>query len=201
MTQGLKNMKREQAKKAVERRNYFRIDDTAVLHYKVITDEDTASGSHANHQIMADKLTLKARFDSISREMQPLFRVLQAASPDIARYLSSLDKKINLLSEYYVGLVMDDMDMSAQEINLGAGGIAFTARTPVMIGSLLELRLVLLPEHYGIFSYAKVVSCVRVTDNASAYKISVEFENMSDDVRDVITRHVLSKEQATISKS
>lgn len=197
-------MKREQAKKAVERRNYFRIDDTAVLHYKVITDEDYVSGLHANHRIMADKLTLKARFDSISREMQPLFRVLQAGNPDIARYLSSLDKKINMLSEYYVGLVMDDMDMSVQDINLGAGGIAFTAQTPVMIGSLLELRIVLLPEHYGIFSYAKVVSCVRVTDDGdhvNAYKISVEFENMGDDVRDVITRHVLGKEQAAISKS
>ena len=197
-------MKREQAKKAVERRNYFRIDDTAVLHYKVITDEDYASGLHANHQIMADKLTLKARFDSISREMQPLFRVLQAGNPDIARYLSSLDKKINMLSEYYVGLVMDDMDMSVQDINLGAGGIAFTAQTPVMIGSVLELRIVLLPEHYGIFSYAKVVSCVRVADDGdsvNAYKISVEFENMGDDVRDVITRHVLGKEQAAISKS
>ena len=197
-------MKREQAKKAVERRNFFRIDDTAVLHYRVISEEDYASGLQADHRIMADKLTLKARFDSISREMQPLFRVLQAGSPDIARYLSSLDKKINLLSEHYVELIMGEMDMSTQEINLGAGGIAFTSPAPVMIGSPLELRMVLLPEHYGIFSYPKVVSCVRVTDHGdkgNAYKISVEFEHMGDDVRDVITRHVLGKEQAAISKS
>ena len=197
-------MKHRQAKKEIERRSYFRIDDTALVHYTVIAEEDYASGAHEVHRISADKLTLKAKFDSISREMQPLFRVLQADNPELARYLSSLDKKINLLSEYYVELLMGDMDMSPRKINLGAGGIAFTAQTPVMTGSMLELRIVLLPEHYGIFSYAKVVSCVRTTDdtsNVNAYKISVEFENMSDDVRDVITRHVLAREQATISKS
>ena len=197
-------MKHRQAKKEIERRSYFRIDDTAIVHYRVIPEEDHAFGGHEDHRITADKLTLKARFDTISREMQPLFRVLQAGNPELARYLSSLDKKINLLGEYYVELLLGDLDMTPQKINLGAGGIAFTAPTPVMVGSALELRIVLLPEHAGIFSFARVVSCVRNTDEmdkAGAYKISVEFENMSDDVRDVITRHVLGKEQASIIKS
>ncbi len=197
-------MKHLQAKKEIERRNFFRIDDTAILYYRVISEEDFERDQHNDDQVLVNKLTLKARFDSISREMRPLFRVIQAGSPDIAKYLSSLDKKLNLLSEYYVEIAMGDMDMAPQKINLGAGGLAFTAQSPIMSGALMELRMVLLPEHYGIFSYAKVVSCARNTDdimNVNSYKISVEFENMSDDVRDIITRHVLGKEQASISKA
>ena len=196
-------MKHVQAKKEIERRNFFRIDDTAILYYRIISEEEHDSGQHEDDLLLVDKLTLKARFDSISREMQPLFRVIQAGSPDIAQYLSSLDKKLNLLSEYYVEMAMGDMEMSPQRINLGAGGLAFMSQSPIMSGTVMELRIVLLPEHYGIFSYAKVVSCMRNTDemtNTNSYKISVEFQNMSDDVRDIITRHVLGKERASIGK-
>ena len=196
-------MKHVQAKNDIERRNFFRIDDFAILHYRVISEEEMGDGQHDEDQLLIDKLTLKARFDSICRELQPLFRVIEAGSPEIAQYLASIDKKLNLLSEYYVEMAMGDMDMMPQKINLGAGGISFLSSNPIMSGSMLEIRLVLLPEHYGVFTHAKVISCVRngndVADNHS-YKISVEFKRMSDDVRDTITRHVLNKEQQSISK-
>ena len=194
-------MKNVQAKKEIERRSFFRIDDNAILFYRIISEEDYQDDHHEHDQLLVDKMTIKARFDSISRELQPLFRVIQAGSPDIAQYLSALDKKLNLLSEYYVELAMGDLDMTPQKINLGAGGLAFISQSPIMSGTPMELRIVLLPEHYGVFTYAKVVSCVRNTDdltNVNSYKISVEFENMSDDVRDAITRHVLGREQASL---
>jgi hypothetical protein len=196
-------MKHVQAKKDTERRNFFRIDDVAILHYSTISEEEMGDGQHDEDQLLIDKLTLKARFDSISRELQPLFRVIEAGSPEIAHYLASIDKKLNLLSEYYVDMAMGDMDMMPQKVNLGAGGISFLSSTPIMSGSMLEIRLVLLPDHQGVFTHAKVISCVRncndVADNHS-YRISVEFKRMSDDVRDTITRHVLNKEQQSISK-
>ena len=197
-------MKQVRSKKNVERRNYFRIDDFAILQYRPVSDEELRQGRHEHDQVLIEKLTLKARFDSISREMLPLFRQIEAASPEIAQYLSSIDRKLNLLSEYYVEMAMGDMDSSPQRVNLGAGGVSFKSSSPLLSGSLLELRIVLLPEHYGVFSYARVVNCVRVSEDDGAkhsYKVSVEYENMSDDVRDIITRHVLNKEQRSISKA
>ena len=197
-------MKHVQAKKDSERRSYFRIDDIAILHYRTVTDEEIRSGRHDDDQLLIDKLTLKARFDCISRELLPLFRVIEAGSPEIAQYLSSIDRKLNLLSEYYVDMAMGDMDTSPQKVNLGAGGVSFISSSPMMSGSMLELRIVLLPEHYGVFTYAKVVNCVRSSEDADKknyYKISVEYERMSDEVRDIITRHVLNKEQQSISKA
>lgn len=196
-------MKHGEVKKEIDRRNYFRIDDVAILHYRIISDEEPGNCHCDEDQLLIDKLTLKARFDSISRELLPLFRVIEAGSPEIAQYLSSIDKKLNLLSEYYVAIAMDDMDTSPQKVNLGAGGVSFSSSSPMMSGSMMELRIVLLPEHYGVFTYAKVISCVRISDDSTDknnYKISVEFQRMSDDVRDIITRHVLNKEQQSISK-
>ena len=33
-------MKHVQAKKEIERRNFFRIDDTAILYYRIISEEE-----------------------------------------------------------------------------------------------------------------------------------------------------------------
>ncbi|MGB5520035.1 MAG: PilZ domain-containing protein [Gammaproteobacteria bacterium] len=197
-------MKRVQVNKSTERRNYFRIDDFVILHYRIISDEELGKDQHAEDRLMIDKLTLKARFDSISRELQPLFRVIQAASPEIAQYLSSIDKKLNILSEYYVDNAMGDMDMSPQKVNIGAGGLCFLSPSPLMSGTILEMRVVLLPEHYGLFTYARVVSCVRNsddTDRSNPYKISVQYIHMSDEVRDTITRHVLTRERQSIGEA
>lgn len=197
-------MKYVRAPQDIERRSFFRIDDVALLHYRHVAKEEVGQSMIGDDQILVDKLSLKARFDSISRELQPLFRVIEAGSPEIAQYLSSLDKKLNLLSEYYVEMAMGDLDMSPRKINLGAGGLSFVSSSPMLAGSMLELRIVLLPENYGVFTYAKVVNCARCSglkpENTS-YKISVEFEHMSDEVRDILTRHVLNKEQKFLSKS
>ena len=196
-------MKQVQTRKSEERRNYFRIDDVAILHYRVVSDDDYGSGQRNDEHPLIDKLTLKARFDSISRELSPLYRTIEAANPEIARYLSSIEKKLNLLSEYYVDMAMGELGTSPQKVNLGAGGVSFISSSPILPGSLMELRIVLLPEHYGVFTYARVVNCVRNGDDENeknSYKVSVEYERMSDDVRDKITRHVLNKEQQSISK-
>ena len=197
-------MKHIKSLQNTERRSFFRIDDIALLHYRPVATDEAGQLMSGDDQILLDKLSMKARFDSISRELQPLFRVIKASSPEIAQYLSSLDKKLNLLSEYYVEMAMGDMDMSPQKINLGAGGLSFISSSPIMAGSMLEMRIVLLPENYGVFTYAKVVNCVRGSDiqpEYTGYKISVEYERMSDEVRDTITRHVLNKEQLTLGKS
>lgn len=197
-------MKYVRASQDIERRSFFRIDDIALLHYRHVAKEEVGQSMNGDDQILVDKLSLKARFDSISRELQPLFRVIEAGSPEIAQYLSSLDKKLNLLSEYYVEMAMGAMDMSPQKINLGAGGLSFVSSSPMLAGSILELRMVLLPENYGVFTYAKVINCVRCSDikpDDTGYKISVEYQHMRDEVRDTITRHVLGKEQLFLSKS
>jgi c-di-GMP-binding flagellar brake protein YcgR len=197
-------MKYVKAHQDMERRNFFRIDDIALLCYRPVAKEEVGQSMNGDDQLTIDKLSLKARFDSISRELQPLFRVIEAGSPEIAQYLSSLDRKLNLLSEYYVEVAMGDMDMRPQKINLGAGGLSFISSSPIMAGSLLELRMVLLPENYGVYTYARVVNCVRcsdITPENTGYKISVEYERMSDEVRDIITRHVLNKEQLALSKN
>jgi PilZ domain len=182
-----------------ERRGYFRIDDVALLHFKMI-DGDGKNDVVQSDSLMLNKLTLKAKFDTISRRLHPFREIISASSPDIAQYLSALEKQLDILAEYLIDTEMSDMEISPQEVNIGAGGVAFLSSNPVPSRSLLELRIVLLPENTGIFCYARVVSCALVSeDGLNGYKIAVKFEHMEDEVRDSICSHVLAVERESIN--
>jgi hypothetical protein len=181
-----------------ERRGYFRIDDVALLHYRLIDGGEEDSGQSG--KLLLEKLTLKAKFDTVSRELQPLHHLISTSSPKIAHYLSALDKKLDILAEYLINTEMGAMGISPQAVNIGAGGVAFLSSSPIMSGALLEFWIVLLPENIGIFSYARVVSCTRTSEkDITGYKIAVTFENMDEEVRDLICRHVLTVEREAIS--
>lgn len=185
-----------------EKRNFFRIDDIAILQYKPVNEETVRAqqlGTAAKH---VDRLTLKARFDSMSRECQPMLKMIAKSNGRIADYLEIIDQKINMLSECVLEDELSEMNVEPQHINIGAGGLSFSTAAPIMTGAMLELRMVLLPENTGIFSYVRVVMCSKLeeaTEDCHQYRVALEFINMEDDVRDLITKHVLCKEQRMLT--
>ena len=192
-------MKHNQASPAVsvEQRQYFRVEDMPILHYRELPGESEDTICDRPRQPWVEKLTLRTRFDAITREMQPLRRILANRSKNLSDYLHAVDKKLDILAESLLHDVMDDIDSEPQRVNIGAGGISFSTDRPIMAGNYLELCLILLPENAGIHTYGRVVGCKRNAGKPddSDYRISVQFECMSESERDIITRHVLKKEQ------
>lgn len=186
-----------------ERRKFFRIDDVAVLTYKVVSWADAHTSKSLDAGLLVDKFATKAHLDRLSRELQPLYKVIKSSNSNIAEYLSTLDKKISLLSECLMADEGAEQDIEPRKVNISGGGVLFVSDKPVASGAMLELRMKLLPKQIYVYSYAKVISCTEVDEGAEdqEYKIAVKFEHMEDDVRDLITRHVLVREQALINKA
>lgn len=185
-----------------DKRGYFRIDDMVYLSYRVVSWTEVRSSEMPGPSLPVQKLTFKSNLDRLSRELQPLYNMINRSNSNIAEYLNTLDKKINLLSNYLLEDEEDENDVEPQQVNIGGGGLLFVADKPVVEGAMLELKMKLLPEAMSIYSYAKVVTCVEFEseEKEKEYKVGVEFEYMDDDVRDLITRHVLIKEQELINK-
>ena len=186
-----------------DRRNFFRIDDVSILYYRQISN-DTATDPACNDArdlLSINKLTLKARFDSLTRESSPLTHSIEKLRPQLAEYLSIMDKKLNMLSEVLMNSAMDELDQEPQRVNISAGGLSFTSQDPIKLDTTLELRFVLLPSNVGIYNHAKVVFCEREGSSISRYKVAVEFLDMDDQSRDQISRHVLQHEQAALISS
>jgi len=186
-----------------DNRKFFRINDMVFLSYRVVSWAEVRSSQRPDSSLPVHKLTLKSNLDQLSRELVPLNNIIKKSNTKVAEYLSALDKKINLLSEYLLEEEDTETDVEPQEVNIGGGGLMFVSDNPIVVGAMLELKMKLLPEVTSIYSYAKVVSSTGFTDDSKGqkYKIGVEFENMEDGVRDLITRHVLIKEQTLLNKS
>lgn len=187
-----------------EKRQYFRVDDMAFLSYRIVPwVEIHESQKYKMTSEPVSNLTFKANLDRLSRELQPLHNVIKLSNTNVAKYLGVLDKKISLLCDY---LVVDDgieVSVEPQEVNIGGGGLSFVEDKALNIGAMLELSMKLLPEDTVIHSYAKVITCCSVDrkkDEKIRYRIGVQFEDMDEDVRNIITRHVLVREQALLNE-
>jgi len=196
-------MKKASRDSATDKRKFFRIDDVMYLSYRLVSPAEVHSARNQDFRLPRHKFTYKANMDRLSRELNPLYNLIKLSDPDIALYLATLDKKINLLSEYLIEDNEAENDIEPQQVNIGAGGLAFISDEPFVSGVMLEIQIKLLPEYIDIFSYGKVISCMQLQESTKqpGYKIAVEFEFMDDDVRDLITRHVLGKERILISKA
>ena len=188
---------------ADEKREYFRIDDMAFLSYRIVSWVEVRESQKSNPSLPVSNLTFKANLDRLSRELQPLHNVIKLSNSNVAQYLSVLDKKINLLSEYLIEDDETDISVEPQEVNIGGGGLSFVIEKSVAISAMLELTMKLLPEDMVIHSYAKVITCCQIDRQENEkirYRIGVKFEFMDEDVRDLITRHVLVREQALLNE-
>jgi len=183
-----------------DKRQFFRVDDISLIQHKVF-DANNESNELAYEQ-RKKRLIIKAEFESMTREMQPVHKMIAASNSKVAQYLSMIDEKLDMLSDCLVRSEIECMaEDRPQEVNIGAGGVSFSSNSPVMVGCVLEMELVLLPENNVVFSLAKVVSCVKNETEKSgqnAYKIAVAFQDMNEEVRDLISRHVIKKEIAAM---
>lgn len=187
-----------------DKRNYFRIDDIAILSYRIVTREEIRSSERHDPHSPINKFKYKANLDRLSRELKPLYNVIKSSNSNIAQYLALLDKKIDLLSSLLIQDIgaENEGNIEPQHINIGAGGLSFISDKPFIIDTMLEIQMKLLPENIVIFSYAKIISCELLNQNQGQpdYRIAVEFELMDEDVRDLVIRHVLDKERAYVNK-
>lgn len=185
-----------------EKREYFRVDDMAFLSYRIVSWAEARSLQAPGSTLPVHKHTITANLDRLSRELQPLYNVIKASNSNLAEYLATLDKKITLLSEYMLKEDAAESDVALQQVNIGGGGLLFISDKPIAESTMLEIEMKLLPEETSIITYAKVIACNQMEEEnrKQRYRISVKYEFMDDDVRDLITRHVLHKERSLINR-
>lgn len=179
-----------------ERREFFRVDDSVVLEYREISSIDASSYLDQLADDLPNRFTASASFAATSRQVGHLLRSIEGLSSSLARYLESLDNKMNMLARMFLIEELHAPEKSTKNISLSAGGIAFNTDTPQKEGDLLELKLVLFPSYLGLLSIGKVVQCRPSDDPEHPYHIAVSFSHLSDIEEDMLVKHVLSKQLA-----
>lgn len=185
-----------------ERREYFRIADEIVLDYRLLNQREMEALQEKIQSDLPDRFTAASSFAASSRRMAHILHKAQHESPEIARCLQMLDQKLNSLAQLFVAEEFDIANRLPQQVNISAGGLAFRVHKDIPSGSLLELRMVLFPSLVGILAGGCVIHNEHVQDGNLKYpwQIAVNYEHMRESDRELLVRHIMSKETQELRK-
>jgi hypothetical protein len=180
-----------------DRREFFRINDTVVVDYKLVAKENVAAiARHIAQSTSDDDSNDKAQLRSMQNAFNHLLDQINQQDREIARALRMLDEKINLVSQ---SIQRHNNPVNPEDVtqaNLSGGGIAFMVENPVEIRGYVELHLQLLPTANTIHALATVISCERLLGASpeKPYHLRMAFTHMDDQDRNLLVKHTLNRQ-------
>lgn len=185
-----------------ERRRYFRLEDTALLKYRVVAQAElpAARASVAAHALHAANLALA--LEPLERRFAELLPAARRESRALAEALEVLNRKLGLVASV---LALEQgvagggtwREHEPTLVNLGGGGIALTATLPLAQNDWLAIDLVLLPENAAIRAVGRVVDCRAQGDE---FAVHVEFDTLREEDRDLILAHLLRRQAEALRR-
>ncbi len=126
---------------------------------------------------------------------------LKEKDNDLATFLQHLDGKLNmLLSKINDGPDLMD-SMSLQTVSLGGNGLAFWSDDNFAPNDILELRIVLQPEHVFVNCFGQVVDSKKESKLPEAKKrISVRFKLIMDSDREILIQHNFKQQSLALKR-
>lgn len=174
-----------------ERREYYRIEDSVALEIQRIPGADVLD-EHA----LQDTSTL---FDLLSElhvaefESQHLLRQLDDRDRTTNSFLRAMSKRIDLLGQVVAQTVLGKLG-APQKVIMSEGGLQFESHQPFPVGTLLSVKMVLMPQASGMMLRAKVTHCHSLT--IGDFEIGTEWIDLSDAQRQLLARHILQRQAA-----
>ncbi|MEQ8289519.1 MAG: PilZ domain-containing protein [Gammaproteobacteria bacterium] len=186
-----------------DRRQFFRINDTISLKYRIVQNDDIEAEIRRSENEQQELSELKNAFNVIEARILSRIERLQKSEPLVADILGLFDKKLTLMQHMLMNNDdNEDIMSNMQQVNLSASGMSFESNTPINEGSHLKIDMVLFPEYHYVSLYAKVVDCrKKIDDSLYRFKVGVEFTGLSDKMQEDIVQHVLSKQASELQQA
>ncbi|KJH73883.1 MULTISPECIES: PilZ domain-containing protein [Pseudomonas] len=171
-----------------DRREYYRIEDTIALEIRPLSAVEAAG-----QEVLQDASPL---FNLLSElhlsefESQHLLRQISERDRNLAAFLKSQNKRIDLLSQVIAITVLGQIG-EPQPVIISEGGVDFQYPTPIAAGARLSIKLVLMPQALGLLLRARVTHC---DPKGDGYDIGTEFEHPTDAQRQLLARYILQKQ-------
>jgi len=178
-----------------ERRRFFRIEDLVHLTFREIDDNELAYKADLLEKGLVEQFMINSSIAAVTADMAATLRKIEVNDPDVAQYLKSLDQKIDMIGRAFMVDEVNAQDNKASAVNLSASGIAFHHDKKIQEGTILEIKLMLMPSNAGILTYGKVISNEAMQGpDGGDYQVRVDFTHLREEDRDLLIRHVIRKQ-------
>ena len=171
-----------------DRREYYRIEDMIALEIRPLSATE-ATGQEVL-QDASPLFNLLSELHLSEFESQHLLRQISERDRNLAAFLKSQNKRIDLLSQVIAITALGQIG-EPQPVIISEGGVDFQHPTPIAAESRLSVKLVLMPQALGLLLRARVTHCDRRGDG---YDVGTEFEHLTDAQRQLLARHILQRQ-------
>jgi hypothetical protein len=178
-----------------ERREFFRIDDSILVSWRLIGAQQSSHGNTGLEQMPDESFTIITRLQAVTRQLSGSLHRIEQRDPDVADYLKALDEKITLLAQNFLADEIGVSGQAARSVNLSAGGLALDSREALQVGDQVEIKLLLLPSYTGVVALGEVIRISRTVESHDhAYRLHINFTHIRDSDRDALIGHILRRQ-------
>lgn len=163
-----------------ERCEYYRIQDRIAL--QISNEPDPAQSSLL--------FTLLNELYLLDLEAQPLLRSISEQQRTLVNYLKITNKRIDLLANALAQELIKEFG-EPQEVTISEQSIDFIIPDRCPADNILTLRLILLPQAFGLQLQARVLDCQPVS---TGFRVAAVFHEITDTQRQVLARHIMHKQ-------
>lgn len=179
---------------ANERREYYRIDDSAIFSYQLLSadhDRKKHKAPSKSEKKVSTAFEMIELFGQMNQQMSVALGRISENSADIATYLKGLDNKIELLAQMYLFKDNDSELEPQRQINLGAGGLAFGSDEKLKQGTLIAMDMILSTDLLCLHLTGRVIQISNDKTGQFPYRISIGFVDIADAEVDQIIKHIM----------
>ncbi len=187
-----------------ERRKYFRVQDIALVKYRVIQSDMLEYERRSVYLNQVKVENARAALYGLETHLQEVFEKIRRNDPTMVEAMELINRKINLLERVIslenAPLEADDhLEHQPREINLSGGGMAIAAECPLAVGAHLAIDLVLLPDNDPMRIFGKVLDSRK--GEGGQYDISIVFDEIREEDQDRLVQHVLRRQAEGLRSS
>ncbi|MBP8925572.1 MAG: PilZ domain-containing protein [Pseudomonadales bacterium] len=175
-------------------RDFYRVDCPVVISYCLVGDHAPVGKPAESFFPDNEHFNLLRELRRLDQDNSHLLHTLGEQDRGLGAYLGHINRKLDLLARHIASLTPELGRGSEQTISLSEGGLSFSCATPPAMGSVLAIRMTLLPAYVGIAVYASVVKLM-AERNGNTH-VSVNYERLQDADRQIIARHVMQVQMA-----
>jgi c-di-GMP-binding flagellar brake protein YcgR len=179
---------------ASERRQYYRINDSAIFSYYVLKNEASKNSQEKKHfgdEKLSTAFEMIELFGQMNQQMSAALGRISEHSADIATYLKGLDNKIELLAQMHLFQDKQSELEPQRQINLGAGGLAFGSDEKLKQGTLIAMDMILSTDLLCLHLTGRVIQVSQEKNGDYPYRISVGFVEITEVEVDQIIKHIM----------
>ncbi|MGB5326118.1 MAG: hypothetical protein WBN40_11935 [Pseudomonadales bacterium] len=171
-----------------DRRQRFRIDDTAILEVSSIEAEALDARVADDFFKPSAPFRLMREIRTIDTDNAGLLRTIGDQHSELAAYLEAMNRKIDAVGNAVAEAILSE-DQRLQSIDLSEGGIGFSHDVELKREGYYAIKVWFHRALVGISAFIRVVASSRAIDGG--YHISAAFHRLPESERQVVARHVM----------